>query len=367
MESKIKKGSDTIVRCGNKENNFNIIRLIATIFVFAGHMGVLLGGTAPLFGGCTLHELGVKILFLISGYLITMSWFSDPNPLRYGIRRFFRLWPPFAVMILSMVYIAGPVLSDLGVQGYFESGYKNYLWNLRFFIVYAQPGVFQSVPLSNVTNGSLWTMPVEASLYILTPIILILFRVKYRSRKSFYFISVLTVAAILADLYLRFWGAGLQAVFYGVDLIAAYHLIVFYLIGMLYTYDEAKKHLNLQIGCAGLCLFLLFQHSAAILQHVLLYIVLPYFVFSFVFVKEPVFGGFGRKMELSYGIYLYGFFFQQLVVYLSQRYAISLGYLQAFVLSMLPAVAAALISYYLVERPAQNFVRYLVGRRKKKS
>ena len=78
-----------------RNNNFTIIRIIATVFVFAGHMGILMGGSAPLLGGFRLHQLGVSILFLMSGYLITMSWMSDPNPLRFAVRRFFRLWPPF--------------------------------------------------------------------------------------------------------------------------------------------------------------------------------------------------------------------------------------------------------------------------------
>ena len=138
-----------------RKNNFTMVRLVATVFVFAGHMGVLLGGQAPLLGGYGLHELGVAMLFLISGYLITMSWLSDPDPLRYGIRRFFRLWPPFAVMVLIMVFLAGPLLSDLGVSGYFKSGYQAYLQNLRLFIVYYQPGVFSGLPLPNTTNGSL--------------------------------------------------------------------------------------------------------------------------------------------------------------------------------------------------------------------
>lgn len=342
-----------------KYNNFTMVRLAATIFVFAGHMGVLLGMQPPLFGSFPVHELGVAILFLISGYLITMSWLSDPHPIWYGIRRFFRLWPPFAVMILIMVFIAGPLLSDLGIRGYFQSGYKTYLLNLRFFIVYTQPGVFSTLPYANTTNGSLWTMPVEAFLYILTPFLLTVLRVKYRSRKSFCITAVLTVLCVGLDLYLRIGRPDARVVFYGTDWIAAYHLAVFYMIGILYTYQEVKTHLNLQIGCGAMCLLLIAQFSAGWLQYTLLYLILPYAVFSFVFVEKPVFSGLERIPEISYGIYLYGFFFQQLVISLGQRYGINLSYSEALVLCGILTVAAAVLSCFLVERPALHFSRWL--------
>ncbi len=59
-----------------KKNNFNIIRFLAAALVFAGHMGILMGGGAPLMGSFSLQEIGVSTLFIISGYLITKSWLS---------------------------------------------------------------------------------------------------------------------------------------------------------------------------------------------------------------------------------------------------------------------------------------------------
>ena len=40
-------------------------------------------------GSFPLHEIGVAVLFTISGYLITKSWLSDPHPIRFAVRRFF--------------------------------------------------------------------------------------------------------------------------------------------------------------------------------------------------------------------------------------------------------------------------------------
>ena len=350
---------------GVRDNNFSVLRLIATLFVFAGHMGVILGVQPPLLGGFPLHELGVMILFMISGYLITMSWLSDPHPLRYSIRRFFRLWPPFAVMVLVMVFVTGPLVSELGVKGYFQSWYSTYLHNLRFYIIYAQPGVFTGLPVANATNGSLWTMPVEAALYVATPLLVTLLRVKGRSKWSFRMMTVLTGAAVVFDLFLRTFFPGDSVVVYATDWIAAYHLITMYLIGILFTYEEARRYLNVQVGCVAVCMMLFTGVVSDPLQHVLLYLAFPYFIFSFAFAPKPAFKNFGRKVDLSYGIYLYGFFFQQLAVYLQQRNGINLGYMKTFAVSMLFTLAAALLSWYLVEKPAHRFGRFLIGKMKR--
>lgn len=352
-----KRGSGALAR---RENNLNVVRLLGAVFVFAGHMGPISGGSAPLFGCYSLHELGVFILFLLSGYLISMSWLSDSHPLRYGIRRFFRFWPAFAVLVLLMVFVTGPLLSNLGIRGYFQNVYHLYLRNLRFFPVYMQPGVFTDVPFANTTNGSLWTMPVEAGLYVVTPLILSAFRVKRRSRGSLYGMAILAGGSILFDVYLRTRCAGASIVIYGVELIGAFHVICFYLIGMLFTYEEVRRCLNIQVACVSMFLLLLVQHSGVGIQYLLLLLILPYVIFSFGFAPDPVFKRFGNRLELSYGIYLYGFFFQQLVVSWEVHQGISLGYLSTFLLSFLPTVLAAALSYCLVEKPALRLSRFLI-------
>lgn len=357
------KGQNSLA--GKRDNNFAIVRLMAAVFVFFGHMGKIVGGTPPLLGSLGLQEYGVGALFLISGYLITKSWLSDSHPLRYAIRRFFRLWPPFAVMVVLIMFVAGPLLSELGVEGYFQSEYHVFLLNLRFFIIYSLPGVFTNIPLSDTMNGSMWTMPVEAALYVLTPIFLTIFRVKYRSKTSFYSMSVLTAAALGFDVYLRAFHSGERVVFYATELISAYHLIVLYLIGILFTYEEIRKLLNIQVGCMAMCLLLFVQYSAGPIQYLVMYIVFPYFIFSLIFTKNPAFSFLDNKMELSYGIYLYGFFFQQLMVYFQGLYGWNFSFMGLLILSAIPTVIASILSYYFVEKPCMRFSSYLVKKLKK--
>lgn len=208
-------------------------------------------------------------------------------------------------------------------------------------------------------------MPVEAAAYVLTPVLVTVLRLRQRTNRSFYATAVVTVGAVAFDLYLRVFQADALVVFYGTDLIAAWHLIAMYVIGTLFTYEQARKHLNLQVACVAMCALLIFQPTGTFLQYLSLYLILPYFIFSFAFASEAKFSGIGRKLEPSYGIFLYGFFFEQLVVSLQQTYHVSFTYMQVLILSAIPTLAAAVLSYYLVERPMQRFSNWLLvkGRR----
>ena len=57
-------------KTNSRENNFNIIRFMAAIMVMAGHMAYIGGYSLPILWGQGIQSLGVKIFFLIGGYLI---------------------------------------------------------------------------------------------------------------------------------------------------------------------------------------------------------------------------------------------------------------------------------------------------------
>ena len=81
-----------------RDNNFNIIRFVAAIMVMAGHMAYIGGYTLPTLWGEGIQALGVKIFFLIGGFLIAKSWESDSNPVRYMTKRVFRIFPALTAL-----------------------------------------------------------------------------------------------------------------------------------------------------------------------------------------------------------------------------------------------------------------------------
>ncbi len=334
-----------------RDNNIAILRFAGILLIFTGLMRTTIGEAGFVFAGFHLHEIGLMILFLTSGYLVAQSWRADAHIIHYIIRRFLRLYPPYFVMILLMVFVAGPLVSDLGWREYFKSGYSAYLHNLRFYIVYSQPGVFTEQPVANVTHGALWVMPALVISYSLTPLLFTLLSIKKRKEEAFKDMAAFTALLCVLDILIRIFIGETPVIFYGMNLITVFHLIVIYVIGMLFSFEETRRYLNLQASLVALCVLVIFQPMRDEFRYILLYIIFPYAVMSFALIKRPLFSGFGRQVELSYGIFLYGYFFQQLAVLLRNRLGFSLGQYGFLLFSLFMSCVAAFLSFYFIEKP----------------
>lgn len=335
----------------NRENNFNAIKLLAAFLVIAGHMYILTGAGAPTVWGHGVHTIGVYIFFLIGGYLVTKSWRADKSIKRYAAKRFFRIWPPLAVVILLTTFILGPCSTTLPLSEYF-GGCKYYLRNLAFFIVYALPRVFESNPYPSAVNGSLWTLPVEMLMYAVVPIVVsALERIKSEKGQQF---AVLTVTALVCfgDCYmLRNPSANL--IIYGTDWVSALHTLPYYFIGMSFAFlpIEKVKHLPL-VMLATCCAFgFNWSYSAA---HVLMYFLLPSIVFSVAFAPSLILRKVGSRAEITYGIYLFGFPIQQTIVACAGKLGIPLlGWIYAIIAFAFSSVAAYGL-FVFIEKPIQT-------------
>lgn len=336
-----------------RENNFGALRIMAAFMVLSGHMAYFIGVSPPSFLGQEIHRLGVTILFLIAGYLITQSWISDPAPLRYTIKRFFRIWPPLAVFLFIATFLIGPFLSYLTWKEYYTHPQTlTYLQNSFFYIQYVLPGVFSENPYPNAVNGSLWTLPVEVVMYILIPIFVSICRVKKdgTKRKSYYGLLIIAILFCAMDLLVRIFAPTARLVVYATDWVAALKLIPYYLIGMAFANPDLKKWLNLPFACF-LILFVTSFHFSEIKMAFLSYFILPYFIFSIALAPTTFFSRFFAKYEISYGLYLYGFFIQQLIVYLTQKYQISFSLTVYTIICTLITIIVSLFSYRYVEQP----------------
>ena len=85
----------------HQANNFDAVRIIAALAVLVSHHYALTAQAEPSFLG--LHTWGgmaVIVFFVISGYLVTSSWYNDPSFLRFSQRRILRIWPALAVVVV---------------------------------------------------------------------------------------------------------------------------------------------------------------------------------------------------------------------------------------------------------------------------
>jgi len=108
------------------------------------------------------------MFFIISGYLITMSWDRRRNILRFIWARFLRLVPALAVVALFTVFIIGPLVTKINLYEYLQARrHGEYFQTVSvFFQSYHLPGVFESNPVDTV-NGALWTLPLESIMYVM--------------------------------------------------------------------------------------------------------------------------------------------------------------------------------------------------------
>src|SRR5512141_3127428 len=109
-------------------NNFDFLRLAgALLVIFYTSFGVL-GPSAidPLSqltnGVLNTGNLGVAIFFIISGYLITMSWDKRRDILWFLWARFLRLVPALVGVALFTVFIIGPLTTHQNLWEYLTSG-----------------------------------------------------------------------------------------------------------------------------------------------------------------------------------------------------------------------------------------------------
>ena len=155
-------------------NNFDFLRFLAASFVIVTHGVTLLNrvGEDP-FGKLSsnffpMSFYGVRIFFIISGYLIAQSLEHSQGVIDYLWKRVLRLFPGLIVVVCLTVFVVGPLFTNLSFKEYF---YAPATWNyLKTILIFRTgiklPGVFQNNPYNSNVNGSLWTLAYEFSCYL---------------------------------------------------------------------------------------------------------------------------------------------------------------------------------------------------------
>ena len=111
----------------SRENNFNIIRLLAALLVIYVHSFAIfkINIDEPiakvLHSGVSLGEFAVYVFFIISGYLITASFVRSKSNWHYFKARLLRIYPGLMAVMLLTAFVVGPLVSNLDMKTYFQS------------------------------------------------------------------------------------------------------------------------------------------------------------------------------------------------------------------------------------------------------
>ena len=154
-------------------NNFLLIRLLAAAFVVLFHSFALTGRWTmePLWRVApemNFGALGVKIFFVISGFLVTQSWLARQSALTFTAARVLRIYPALIAATLFTIALAGASSALPWREFLTDPQTVDYAWrvSLGFEMVYRLPGAFPTNPFPHDVNGSLWTLPIELRMYV---------------------------------------------------------------------------------------------------------------------------------------------------------------------------------------------------------
>ena len=329
------------------DNGFDALRLFAALLVIFGHAFRLTGGEGHAVALSTLATIGVKIFFVISGYLVAASWLRDPNPGRFLQRRFLRIMPGLAAVVVITTFVFGPALTSLPIASYFADPRTwFYLSNIALYPADMLPGLFAHNIAPNEVNGSLWSLPPEFSMYLLLPIVA---GVSFALTGAYRLFAVAALVFALIAAFVVLPAPELrQWLIYGTRVWAWFSVAAFFFVGACYTLCHWDRFLNRGVAVA-LLLALIVIPTPPVVSELLLIAALPYIVLSIGVAPAPFGGALTRHGDYSYGLYLYAFPVQQALV---ATFGTPGGALGNFAMATIIAGAFAVLSWHYVERPA---------------
>ena len=175
-------------------NNFDLLRFVFAFIVLLVHAYVLSGAESlSILSEVFSSEIAVKSFFVVSGFLIFMSYENSKNAGNYFSKRARRIYPAYIFVVVACVFL-GMILSKYSWHEYISLELAKYIAaNLMFlnFMHLNLPGVFEHNSLQAI-NGALWTLKIEAMFYLLVPVVVMAFY-KFGRMKVIFLLYVCSV------------------------------------------------------------------------------------------------------------------------------------------------------------------------------
>lgn len=357
------------------KNNFDLIRLLLAISVLYCHSYYLqydipaANNLEPLavFTRCqtTLGTVAVDYFFIISGFLIVNSFLHCKSLKDYFKKRVLRIYPGFWVAFLLSVFL----FALLGNIEHHKTitNWKTYFQGLHVksliadFLLLKQPTYttcFSTLQLKNVVNGSMWTIQFELICYLLLPVLGIAGALKRKWISLFLFLLFYTIMELqlykgifLLHPHPRF---GIPE---WLDVNYIPKFFAYFFCGLcvyLYRHLIPRNNVLMLLSLATLVL----SSTVFPVFHIIFPFAGAYLLFYIAYSKKIKCYHFAKKGDLSYGVYLYAFPVQQLVLYFFSP-GITL-YSFIFISLSITLFIAYFWSWKCIEKPFIDFKRNLV-------
>lgn len=169
--------------CENRNNGFNLLRVVAATGILAAHCMLVIPVRYDIEsvigrGFLMMTDLLLAVFFVFSGFLITASLERSQNLLRFTVARVLRIFPGLIVVAAVLAFIVGPVFSTVGFFDYFTSAQTwAFVPSLAIFLDPSTPlpGLFETHPVAGLVDLSVWTLRYEVIVYAGFPFAYLLF------------------------------------------------------------------------------------------------------------------------------------------------------------------------------------------------
>ena len=334
----------------SRDNNFNLIRMIAASLVLFSHSFALVTGNSldqPLARDLhtTLGTISVDVFFVTSGFLIAASITRRRDIAAFSLARIRRIYPAMLAATAMTVFGLGAIMTTNPILDYFTDprtfGYlvKNSL--IIDGVASKLPGVFVDNPFAGAVNGSLWTLPFEVRAYVAILVLWVATRAIQRTLDKDLFSPLLLLLgsvglfAFLSQTPLPFVsGVGVR-------------LYAMFFVGSSFFVLQRHIVLHTKAFVALVALVALLSGDATTF-HLAYGISIAYLVFFLAHIPRGAIRAFNRFGDYSYGMYIFAFPVQQTLVAVVPSISIPEMIGASFTLTL----GLAALSWHFVEKPA---------------
>lgn len=330
-----------------RENNFDFIRLILASMVVVNHCYLLTGRDDLLNkltnGQANLGSLAVESFFVVSGYLIFISLKNSKSIVSYLWKKIVRIFPGLiALLIVSLIlmpffYNGKNIFKETTYWSYFLNNLS--LYNIQYNVDY----VFNN----QTVNISLWTLSYEFTLYLS---IALLFYI----RKKKYVYIILLIGFIFSYYFSLFHPNLFSKYFRTLNLNSQdiYRLSAYFIAGSLITYLKLQSRF---FSLLIIPLSVIIMLSAYVnMYNIITPVTLPLLILIIGTSNCSSLKWLTRNGDISYGVYIYGFFLQQII-----HNTLNLNIWMFCALSLLATFVFAYASWKYIESPSLKFKHIL--------
>jgi peptidoglycan/LPS O-acetylase OafA/YrhL len=323
-----------------RDNDLQFLRLCFASLVWIGHSYAICFEEEPWIGSSySIATLGVFGFFTISGFLITGSYINLNSPLKYFINRVLRIFPALIIALLLGGVLAFLTIAPESKNSDLLQPFLKYLvGNATLLDLGANSilGAFSDNRI-HLVNASLWTLPVEARLYLFVGLLGWCGLLHTRAiLLVFALLCIADFASLKNSVLLNVWGPP-----------QSFYAVMFFFCGMFFKITKIELNIFLFILASGTATYSIAFHGIPWIVE----IICTAYAVLYLGYRINLFRSFFNKIgDYSYGIYVYAFPIQQFVWYAANHHlGIRLTTWQLICLSGLLLWPVAILSWHFVE------------------